>query len=91
MIGEEIGTLAQNLQVVFTDPRLLQRAFIHRSYLNEITEAHDLEDNERLEFLGDAIISFIVSEDLFAKYPGYSEGPLTNLRGRWSGAKRCPG
>lgn len=80
MVGEEIGTLAQNLQVVFNDPRLLQRAFIHRSYLNEITEAHDLEDNERLEFLGDAIISFIVSEDLFEKYPGYSEGPLTNLR-----------
>lgn len=80
MVGEEIGQLAQNLQVVFHDSRLLQRAFIHRSYLNEITEAHELEDNERLEFLGDAIISFIVSEDLFEKYPGYSEGPLTNLR-----------
>lgn len=80
MIGKEIGTLAQNLQLVFNDPRLLQRAFIHRSYLNEITEVHDLEDNERLEFLGDSIISFIVSEDLFTRYPGYSEGPLTNLR-----------
>lgn len=80
MVGSEIGQLAQNLQLVFQDKRLLQRAFIHRSYLNEITEAHDLEDNERLEFLGDAIISFIVSEDLFDKYPSYSEGPLTNLR-----------
>lgn len=80
MIGDEIGKLAQNLQVVFTDPDLLQRAFIHRSYLNEITAVHELEDNERLEFLGDSIISFIVSEDLFKKYPTYSEGPLTNLR-----------
>lgn len=80
MIGDEIGKLAQNLQVVFHDNRLLQRAFIHRSYLNEITDPHDLEDNERLEFLGDSIISFIVSEDLFKKYPDYSEGPLTNLR-----------
>lgn len=80
MIGNDIGTLAQNLQVVFHDPRLLQRAFIHRSYLNEITEVHELEDNERLEFLGDSIISFIVSEDLFKKYPDYPEGPLTDLR-----------
>ncbi len=80
MIGKEIGHLAQSLQVTFRDPVLLQRAFIHRSYLNEITEAHDLQDNERLEFLGDAIITFIVSEELFAIYPDYAEGPLTNLR-----------
>jgi len=80
MIGAEIGKLAQNLGVTFRDPVLLQRAFIHRSYLNEITEAHDLKDNERLEFLGDAIISFIVSEELFERFPEYAEGPLTNLR-----------
>lgn len=80
MVGEEIEKLAQSLQVSFHDPALLQRAFIHRSYLNEITEAHDLQDNERLEFLGDAIITFIVSEELFALYPSYAEGPLTNLR-----------
>jgi ribonuclease III len=80
MIGDEVGKLVEDLQVVFRDPQLLQRAFIHRSYLNEITEVHELEDNERLEFLGDAIISFIVSEDLFEEYPSYPEGPLTNLR-----------
>jgi len=80
MIGAEIGKLAQNLGVTFRDPVLLQRAFIHRSYLNEITEAHDLKDNERLEFLGDAIINFIVSEELFECFPDYAEGPLTNLR-----------
>lgn len=80
MIGDEIGKLAAKLQLSFQYPPLLQRAFIHRSYLNEITEASDLQDNERLEFLGDAIITFIVSEELFEKFPDYPEGPLTNLR-----------
>lgn len=81
MIGDKIEKLAQTLQVTFHDQRLLQRAFIHRSYLNEITTtAHDLQDNERLEFLGDAIMNFIISQELYEKYPNYSEGPLTNLR-----------
>lgn len=81
MIGDKIEKLAQTLQVTFHDQRLLQRAFIHRSYLNEITTtAHDLQDNERLEFLGDAIMNFIISQELYEKYPHYSEGPLTNLR-----------
>jgi ribonuclease III len=80
MIGEDVEKLAGKLQLSFQDPRLLQRAFIHRSYLNEVTEVNDLKDNERLEFLGDAILSFIVSEELFEKYPDYPEGPLTNLR-----------
>lgn len=80
MIGDEIGKLAKNLPLAFHDPHLLQRAFMHRSYLNEITEPHELKDNERLEFLGDAIITFIVSEELFEQYPDYPEGPLTNLR-----------
>ena len=81
MIGDKIEKLAQTLQVTFHDQRLLQRAFIHRSYLNEITLAtHDLQDNERLEFLGDAIMNFIISQELYEKYPHYSEGPLTNLR-----------
>ncbi|MFZ4661034.1 MAG: ribonuclease III [Caldilineaceae bacterium] len=81
MIGDKIEKLAQSLQVTFHDQRLLQRAFIHRSYLNEITTpVHDLQDNERLEFLGDAIMNFIISQDLYVKYPDYSEGPLTNLR-----------
>lgn len=81
MIGDKIEKLAQTLQVTFQDQRLLQRAFIHRSYLNEITlTTHDLQDNERLEFLGDAIMNFIISQELYEKYPHYSEGPLTNLR-----------
>ncbi len=58
--------------------KLLEQAFIHRSYLNETKET--LESNERLEFLGDSIISFIVSRYLFTSYPDFKEGVLTNLR-----------
>ena len=62
----------------FINENLLKQAFIHRSYLNE-TKEH-LESNERLEFLGDSILSFIISEYLFRTYPDYDEGILTNLR-----------
>ncbi|MDQ3250008.1 MAG: ribonuclease III, partial [Chloroflexota bacterium] len=47
----------------FDDKTLLQRAFVHRSFLNESGGADGLEDNERLEFLGDSILSFVVSEE----------------------------
>jgi len=73
------GTLfhMQNLPK-FKNQQLLENAFIHRSYLNE--SKSQLESNERLEFLGDSILSFIVSEHLFATYPDFDEGILTNLR-----------
>lgn len=57
---------------------LLDEALTHRSYLNEVKEK--VPSNERLEFLGDSILSFIVSEYLFTKYPDFNEGKLTNLR-----------
>ena len=57
---------------------LLSRALTHRSYLNEHPEA--LEDNERLEFLGDAILDFIVGAWLYNKYPEMPEGDLTRMR-----------
>ncbi len=58
--------------------KLLELAFTHRSYLNESKEP--IESNERLEFLGDSILSFVVSEHLYANYPDFNEGILTNLR-----------
>ncbi len=66
--------------VRFNDRALLQRAFVHRSYLHEADEDSELEDNQRLEFLGDAVLSFVVSELLFRRYPDRREGELTNLR-----------
>src|SRR5258705_10315931 len=62
----------------FNDQKLYDQAFIHRSYLNEIKEK--IESNERLEFLGDSILSFVISEHLFKTYPEFDEGILTNLR-----------
>lgn len=64
----------------FKNQKLFLQAFTHRSFLNEAREK--VESNERLEFLGDSILSFVVSEFLFAKYPHFPEGTLTNLRSR---------
>jgi ribonuclease III len=62
----------------FKNPKLLEQAFTHRSYLNESKEK--LDSNERLEFLGDSILSFVVSEYLYITYTSFNEGMLTNLR-----------
>lgn len=58
--------------------KTFQKAFIHRSFLNEA--GSDMESNERLEFLGDSVLSFIISSYLFKENPKDAEGDLTNLR-----------
>lgn len=70
--------LEKTLGLKFKDTNLLKMAFNHRSYLNEVKEP--LESNERLEFLGDSILSFIVSKYLFTSFPTHPEGELTSLR-----------
>jgi ribonuclease III len=70
--------IAQRLGLRFDDPWLLRRALTHRSYVNEHPEA--LEDNERLEFLGDAVLDFLVGAWLYNHFPEMSEGQLTRLR-----------
>lgn len=65
--------------VVFQNKNLLFQALTHRSYLNE-NRSWQLGHNERLEFLGDAVLELIVTENLFQKYPGQSEGALTAFR-----------
>ena len=62
----------------FNNQQLFEQAFTHRSYLNEAKEK--LDSNERLEFLGDSILSFIVSDYLYNTYTTFNEGMLTNLR-----------
>jgi len=62
----------------FKNKKLFKQAFIHRSYINESKEK--LESNERLEFLGDSVISFIISSYLYKSFPEFDEGILTNLR-----------
>ncbi len=67
------------LGIPFKDKSLLLRALTHRSYLNENPDLPYL-DNERLEFLGDAILDFVAAEYLYQRYPEMSEGDLTSLR-----------
>ena len=62
----------------FKNKKLFEQAFVHRSYLNEVKVK--INSNERMEFLGDSIISFVVSDYLYNKYPNFNEGTLTNLR-----------
>ena len=63
---------------IIKDKKLLEQALTHISFLNETKE--DISSNERLEFLGDSILSFIVSTYLYKEYPEFNEGKLTNLR-----------
>lgn len=66
-------------RVTFSDKKLLMQAFLHRSYLNEHREIK-LNHNERLEFLGDAVLELVTTEHLFKKYPKKNEGELTSYR-----------
>ncbi len=70
--------LIERINVPFKDILLLSRALTHRSYINEHPEA--LEDNERLEFLGDAVLDFLVGEWLYNRFPEMEEGELTQMR-----------
>lgn len=65
--------------VTFKNRDLLEQAFVHRSYLNENPHFH-LSHNERLEFLGDAVLELVVTEALFLEFPEKPEGELTSLR-----------
>ena len=73
--------LEAKLKITFKNKRLLKQALTHRSYLNEHPKLK-LVSNERLEFLGDAILEFIISKTLYLKYPELPEGVLTAMRSR---------
>ena len=70
--------LIERIDVPFKDILLLSRALTHRSFINEHPDA--LEDNERLEFLGDAVLDFLVGEWLYNRFPEMEEGELTQMR-----------
>lgn len=78
MPNNDFTDLLNRLNIRFKNPKLLQQAFLHRSYLNEVKM--DLESNERLEFLGDSVLSLIISYYLYTLRSTDSEGELTNLR-----------
>lgn len=76
---DKLSELEKNLGIKFKNRHLLAQALVHKSYLNE-NPAEELESNERLEFLGDAVLSFVVAENLYGKFTKFPEGELTNLR-----------
>ena len=75
---KDLSSFEKKISVIFKNKDLLTQAFVHRSYLNEHPD-FPLGHNERLEFLGDAVLELIVTEYLYEKYPN-PEGELTNWR-----------
>lgn len=75
----DFSVLENKLNIEFKDKELLKRAFCHRSYINENKDFKG-NHNERLEFLGDAVLEIIVSDELFHNFPEKEEGFLTSIR-----------
>ncbi len=78
-INNSLEDLEERIGVHFNDKKLLQQAFVHRSYINE-NKSCGLGHNERLEFLGDAVLELVITDFLFHKYPSKPEGEMTSLR-----------
>ena len=83
---KDFSLLEKKFNIKFKDKDLLVQAFVHRSYLNEEPKFR-LSHNERLEFLGDAVLELVVTEYLFQKFPQKPEGELTNWRAALVNAK----
>lgn len=77
MNESQLDRLQQSLGIAFRDRKLLEQAFTHSSYVNEHKNARH---NERLEYLGDAVLQLAVSEHLYRRYPRLPEGELTQMR-----------
>ena len=76
--GQAKRTLEERIGHRFDDPGLLEHALSHRSYAQEAPG--DCPHNERFEFLGDAVLGFVVSKSLMDRFPSYTEGQLTKLK-----------
>ncbi|OGO06362.1 MAG: ribonuclease III [Chloroflexi bacterium RBG_13_57_8] len=75
----DINALQKTLDVLFKQPALLEQALVHSSYINE-NPAYAGDHNERLEFLGDAVLGLIIAGELYRNFPGLNEGEMTRAR-----------
>ncbi|MFA7000067.1 MAG: ribonuclease III [Candidatus Paceibacterota bacterium] len=75
----DFSLFEKKTNIIFKNKKLLEQAFIHRSYINE-SNGTKLSHNERLEFLGDAVLELVVTDYLYNKYPDCDEGELTAYR-----------
>ena len=80
--------LEEKLQYTFRSKELLQEALHHSSFVNEQIEA-GLQDNERLEFLGDAVLNLVIGHLLWKRYPELREGDLSKARARLVNSSQC--
>ncbi|GAK04681.1 ribonuclease III [Geomicrobium sp. JCM 19037] len=78
-LARRFDDLIESLSITFTNKQILYQAFTHSSYVNEQRFRSD-QDNERLEFLGDAVLELAVSQHIFKRFPTMQEGEMTKLR-----------
>lgn len=77
-MNSNLAKLIESLGLTVENGHLIQNAFVHRSYLNESSDFEN--SNERLEYLGDAVLELATSHFLYNTYPDFQEGMLTNMR-----------
>ncbi|NGX28263.1 MAG: Ribonuclease 3 [Candidatus Anoxychlamydiales bacterium] len=87
-LKESIGEVEKKINLTFENKDLLLLSFVHRSFFNENKKVIQ-EHNERLEFLGDAALSLVVSHYLYSRFPNYPEGKLSHIRSRLVDATSC--
>jgi len=90
MKAEEITALQTTLGHRFRRPALLEQSLTHSSHAHEVearSASTEVRDNEQLEFLGDAVLGFVTSQELFQRFPQYQEGQLSKLRAHLVSAK----
>jgi ribonuclease-3 len=75
----DLKALQKKLRIKFKNKALLEQALVHSSYINENPSIAE-GDNERLEFLGDAVLGLIIAEELYRRFPQFSEGEMTRMR-----------
>ncbi len=84
----DLTEFQNKIGIIFKDKSLVQQAFVHRSYINENKQS-GLSHNERLEFLGDAVLELVITDFLFKKYQNKAEGELTAYRSSLVNADTC--
>jgi ribonuclease-3 len=80
-MNKQFSELEKKIKYQFRDYKILEEALTHSSHANEKNNSN-LNHNERLEFLGDSVLSIVISDYLFMKYPDFPEGDLTKLRAK---------
>lgn len=89
-MNPDIKEFQKSIGITFKDVVILTQAFVHRSYINE-NKSSGLSHNERLEFLGDAVLELVITDFLYKKYTDKAEGELTAYRSALVNADTCAG